>query len=205
LTALRELGSSPAKPREGISQVLGGLRVGQGRAGRGASGRASEDLGCLWWCESARSSKCSGQVEATQSRVSADLRSTPPPSWFDPRPGRSTVHFVQRRLQGNQVKGAPPRHCALVPPIWNPPSESFGGGMHGAHSRSECQYPRSALVSKCQRGKGAKSSGLRDLPSEQPLGARPGDKRRRGAGAERMPGGEGTSRSGGRGLAAGEG
>lgn len=41
------------------------------------------------------------------------LRSTPPPSWFDPRPGRSKTWFAQLRLPAatryRQGKGAPPK------------------------------------------------------------------------------------------------
>lgn len=121
MAALRGPGSPQPGTEQAGAQALGrqGLRASRGRAGRRAGGpsRAAEPARVSApgdKCARARASpNPSGQVETNKVGSPQPERSTPPPSWFDPRPGRSETRFAQLRLPAaaryRQGKGAPPR------------------------------------------------------------------------------------------------
>ena len=126
------------------------------------------------------------------------LRSTPPPSWFDPRPGRSKTWFAQLRLQATaryrQGKGAPPRegrfpsgHDLVARESRGPwvTGDRGGAGGHGG----AWPPPSSAPVLRAGPGREARGrKSLASLIASNPgskLGSRATDQRRRRAGSQR--------------------
>ena len=145
VAALRGPGSPQPGTEQAGAQALGrqGLRASQGRAGRRAGGpsRAAEPARVSapgGKCARARaSSNPSGQVETNKVGSPQPERSTPPPSWFDPRPGRSETRFARLRLPAaaryRQGKGAPPREGRLPGGHDLVAREPRGPGVPGDH------------------------------------------------------------------------